>query len=218
MPHLAETPGAVNGPHHIEVAHCYLNSGGGKAICFITWGSDDPIPERTEIHDINVYDCVLQGGYAVGTWPDNPYNGKMPFDNTETDDWSPVKNVRIFNNEYRSPTDLLCIKPTNFLSDTPIRSASYFQNSDLSLGRTFWTEEGDVWFGDGFAVAGAGRLYQGLWLDEGEHTLTVTVCGRGRVFCEDALSGKTVAEDEFFSAERAEKTLKFTASPTMLAP
>lgn len=206
------TPGAVNGPHHIEVAHCYLNSGGGKAICFITWGSDDPIPERTEIHDINVYDCVLQGGYAVGTWPDNPYNGKMPFDNTETDDWSPVKNVRIFNNEYRSPTDLLCIKPTNFLSDTPIKSASYFQNSDLSLGRTFWTEEGDIWFGDGYAVTGAGKLYQGLWLDAGEHTLTVEVSGRGRVFCEDALTRSTVAEDEFFSADRAEKTLKFTVS------
>lgn len=204
------TPGAVNGPHHIEVAHCYLNSGGGKAICFITWGSDDPIPERTEIHDINVYDCVLQGGYAVGTWPDNPYNGKMPFDNTETDDWSPVKNVRIFNNEYRSPTDLLCIKPTNFLSDTPIKSASYFQNSDFTLGRTFWSEEGDVWFGKDRAVVGSGRLYQGLWLDKGGHTLTLTVSGRGRVFCEDALSRAVIADTEFRSDEKTEVSLKFT--------
>ena len=204
------TPGAVNGPHHIEVAHCYLNSGGGKAICFITWGSDDPVPERTEIHDINVYDCVLAGGYAVGTWPDNPYNGKMPFDNTETDDWSPVKNVRIFNNEYLSPTDLLCIKPTNFLSDTPIRSASFFQNHDFSTGRTFWTEEGDVWFGNGFACVGAGKLYQGLYVERGEHVLKVVVSGKGRIFAEDALTFATVAECLFDCKAPEEAELRFT--------
>ena len=204
------TPGMINGPHHIEVAHCYLNSGGGKAICFITWGTDDPVAARTEIHDINVYDCILQGGYAVGTWPDNPYNGKMPFDNTETDDWSPVKNVKIFNNEYRSPTDLLCIKPTNFLSDTPIRSASYFQNGDFSLGHTFWTEDGDIWYEEGRACVGAGKLYQGLWLTSGEHTLTVTVSGRGRVFCEDALDFTTVSDGEFSCREKTDVKLRFT--------
>lgn len=203
------TPGAVNGPHHIEVAHCYLNSGGGKAICFITWGSDDPVPERTEIHDVNVYDCVLQGGYAVGTWPDNPYNGKMPFDNTETDDWSPVKNVRIFGNEYRSPTDLLCIRPTNFLSDTPIRSASFFQNADFEYGRAFWTEEGDVWFGDKYACVGAGKLYQGLYVEAGKHTLRVTVKGRGRVFAEDALSGRTISEAVFECPDKTVIDLPF---------
>ena len=203
------TPGMINAPHDIEVAHCYLNSGGGKAICFITWGSDDPITERTEIYNINVYDCILQGGYAVGTWPDNPYNGKMPFDNTETDDWSPVKNVHIFNNEYRSPTDLLCIKPTNFLSDTPIKSASYFQNSDFTLGRTFWTEEGDVWFDKNCAYVGAGRLYQGLYLEKGKHTLTVTVKGKGRVFAEDALDFAVFAEDYFDEKEKTDVKLDF---------
>ena len=191
------TPGMVNAPHDIEVAHCYLNSGGGKAICFITWGSDDPEPQRTEIHDINVYDCVLKGGYAVGTWPDNPYNGKMPFDNTETDDWSPVKNVRIFNNEYLSPTDLLCIKPTNFLSDTPIRSASFFQNEDFSLGKTFWTEDGEIWFADHRAYVGAGRLYQGLYVEKGRHVLTLTVSGKGRIFAQDALTEDVIAEKVF---------------------
>ncbi len=203
------TPGMINAPHDIEVAHCYLNSGGGKAICFITWGSDDPVPERTEIHDINVYDCVLQGGYAVGTWPDNPYNGKMPFDNTETDDWSPVKNVRIFNNEYRSPTDLLCIKPTNFLSDTPIKSASYFQNPDFSLGRTYWTEEGDVWFDKDRAYVGAGRLYQGLYLEKGKHTLTVAVSGKGRVFAENALDFASYGEKYFDCKEKTDISLEF---------
>ena len=203
------TPGMVNGPHDIEVAHCYLNSGGGKAICFITWGSDDPVTERTEIYNVNVYDCILQGGYAVGTWPDNPYNGKMPFDNTETDDWSPVKNVRIFNNEYRSPTDLLCIKPTNFLSDTPIRSASYFQNADFSLGRAFWTEDGDVWFDKDCACVGSGRLYQGLYLEKGGHTLTVTVRGKGRVFAEDALDFSVFAEGYFDEKEKTDIKLHF---------
>ncbi len=204
------TPGMDNGPHHIEVAHCYLNSGGGKAICFITWGSDDPVTERTEIHDINVYDCVLKGGYAVGTWPDNPYNGKMPFDNTETDDWSPVKNVRIFNNEYLSPTDLLCIKPVNFLSDTPIRSASFFQNPDFALGRTFWTEEGDVWFEKGRACVGAGKLYQGLYVEKGDHVLRLKVSGKGRAFAADALTFETVAEDFFDLKEPEWFELRFT--------
>ncbi len=203
------TPGMINGPHHIEVAHCYLNSGGGKAICFITWGSDDPEPERTEIHDINVYDCVLAGGYAVGTWPDNPYNGKMPFDNTETDDWSPVKNVKIFNNEYLSPTDLLCIRPVNFLSDTPIRSASFFQNSDFSAGRAFWTEDGDVWFTKGRAHVGAGKLYQGLYVEKGKHVLKVTVSGKGRVFAEDALTFETIADAEFDFAVPTQICLDF---------
>lgn len=206
------TPGMYNGPHHIEVAHCYLNSGGGKAICFITWGSDDPNIERTEIHDINVYDCVLAGGYAVGTWPDNPYNGKMPFDNTETDDWSPVKNVKIFNNRYLSPTDLLCIRPANFLSDTPIRSASFFQNSDFSMGGAFWTEDGDVWIDKQGRCAnvGAGKLYQGLYVEKGEHEFTVLVSGRGRLFAEDALTFDTVAQTFFDTKEPAEYTLKFT--------
>ena len=204
------TPGMINGPHDIEVAHCYLNSGGGKAICFITWGSDDPEIGRTEIHDINVYDCILKGGYAVGTWPDNPYNGKMPFDNTETDDWSPVKNVRIFNNEYLSPTDLLCIKPVNFLSDTPIRSASFFQNPDFSQGHTFWTEEGDVWFEKGRACVGAGKLYQGLYVEKGEHVLKLKVSGKGRAFASDALTFDTVAEDVFDFKEPSGFELKFT--------
>ncbi len=204
------SPGVYNAVHDIEVAHCYLNSGGGKAICFITWGSDDPHPDRQEIYNVNVYDCVLQGGYSVGTWPDNPYNGKCPFDNEETDDWSPVKNVRIFNNEYRSPTDMLCVKPTNFISDTCIRSASYFQNADFSQGRCFWTEEGDVIIEDGHAISSAGKIYQGLYIEKGKHTLKVKVDRFGRVFCEDALTGKTVSEKEFFVKEPTEITLEFT--------
>ena len=202
-------PGVYNAAHDIEVAHCYLNSGGGKAICFITWGTDDPHPDREEIYNVNVYDCVLQGGYSVGTWPDNPYNGKCPFDNEETDDWSPVKNVRIFNNEYRSPTDMLCIKPTNFISDTPIRSASFFQNADFSMGRCFWTTEGDVIIDNGYAISGAGKIYQGLYIEKGEHTLRVRVNGFGRVFCEDALTGRIIAEKEYFVDKLTEIELDF---------
>lgn len=204
------TPGMHNGLHDIEVKSSYFNSGGGKAIAFITWGTDDPVLENEEIENIYVHDCVLKGGYSVGTWPDNPYNGKVPFDNMETDDWSPVKNVRIFNNDYLSPTDLLCIKPTNFLTDCSIRSASEFQNADFSLGKCFWSVEGDVTVKDGFAAAGAGRIYQGLFLQSGEYELTLTLCGRGRIFAEDALNGRVIAEDEFALTEKTDVTLRFT--------
>ncbi|MBR4255629.1 MAG: hypothetical protein IKQ18_00590, partial [Clostridia bacterium] len=85
----------------------------------------------------------------------------------------------------------------------------YFQNSDFSLGRTFWTEEGDVWFDKNCAYVGAGRLYQGLYLEKGKHTLTVTVKGKGRVFAEDALDFAVFAEDYFDEKEKTDVKLDF---------
>ncbi len=111
-----------------------------------------------------------QRGYAVGTWPDNPYFGKQPFDNTEQDDYSPIKNVRIYRNSYLSPCDLLCIRPTNFISDCGIRSSGTFQNGNFEHGRAYWTMRGDAGVRDGCGYADGGRLYEGLYLTRGRHT------------------------------------------------
>ncbi len=117
------TPGADNGVRRVEIDRCYINSacgGAGKAISFIPWGSDAPDESLQEISDICVHDCYLEGGHAVGAWPDNPYHGKQPFDNTETDDYSPVKRIRIFHNTYVGPATLGCIRATEIVTDCGI--------------------------------------------------------------------------------------------------
>lgn len=57
---------------NVEVCHSYINSGGGKAIALIPWGSTNPDQQKQETDNVNVYDNVLMGGYSVGTWCDNP--------------------------------------------------------------------------------------------------------------------------------------------------
>ncbi len=128
------TKGEDNSVRHITVRHSYLNSGGGKAICFITWGTSDPIQEREEISDVEATDNYLTCVNPVGAWFDNPYNGKQPFDNTETDDYSPVKCVRIFGNRYNGNCTLGPIKATDIITDCGITSAADFRNGDFTLG------------------------------------------------------------------------------------
>ena len=128
------TRGEDNSVRHVTVRHSYLNSGGGKAICFITWGTSDPDQEREEIADVLAEDNILTCVNPVGAWFDNPYNGKQPFDNTETDDYSPVKQIRIFNNRYEGICTLGPIHATDVLTDCGIFSASDFRNGDFSLG------------------------------------------------------------------------------------
>lgn len=128
---------------NVEVCHSYINSGGGKAIALIPWGSTNPDQQKQETDNVNVYDNVLMGGYSVGTWCDNPFDGK-PFDNTEENDYAPVKNFRIVNNEYLSPCDLLSIRPTNFITDCGLHSSETFRNGDFAHGHTYWTMEGDA--------------------------------------------------------------------------
>ena len=92
-------PDGDNCVDNLVVRHSYLV--GGHGITFIPWGTDNPRLDMQEIRNVEVYDSCLGGGSsAVGAWPDNPYFGKQPFDNTETDDFSPVKGVRIHNNRY----------------------------------------------------------------------------------------------------------------------
>ncbi|MBE6559224.1 MAG: hypothetical protein E7661_09495 [Ruminococcaceae bacterium] len=179
-----------NGCRDITVAHSYLNSGGGKALAFITWGTSDPIQEREEISDIYAYDNYLTSVNPVGTWPDNPYAGKQPFDNTETDDYSPVKNIRILGNRYEGNCTLGPIACTNVITDCGVHSTSNFRNGDFTLGGLAnWTlfgnadpasidtviyadkEKGRISRFDKGEVSAA----QGLYLAMGHHTFTAEI-------------------------------------------
>lgn len=122
------------GPYDITVCHSYLNAGTGKSIAFITWGTNDHILERTQISGISVYDNCIIATNPIGAWHDNPYNGRVPFDNMEMDDYSPVNSVRILHNRYRGNCTLGPVRPTDFISDCGIYSSDRFENGDFTLG------------------------------------------------------------------------------------
>lgn len=174
-----------NSVQHITVVHSYLNSGGGKALAFIPWGTSDPIQANEEIRHIVATDNYLVSVNPVGTWPDNPYAGRQPFDNTETDDYSPVKDVRIFGNRYEGNCTLGPIHSTNVCTDCGVHAASNFRNGDFTLGGmanwTMWPnahaasvlpviyadkEKGCIEHFEAGDVAAA----QGLHLEAGTHT------------------------------------------------
>ena len=171
-------------------------------------GKTNPDQGKQGISDVQVYDCVLKGGYSVGTWPDNPFDGK-PFDNTETDDYVAVKNFRIFNNEYLSPCDLLCIKPTNFLTDCGIRSSSTFRNGDFSESHSYWTIEKDAGVKDSCGYVQGGRLYEGLYLTAGNYIFHADVKSAGTLFVESADTGETVISEPFESDDWTSVSVSF---------
>ncbi len=187
--------GEDNGCRNITTAHSYINSGGGKALAFITWGTNDPNQELEEISDVVAYDNYLVCVNPVGTWPDNPYNGKVPFDNSETDDYSPVKNVRVLGNRYQGNCTLGPIACTNVVTDCGVHSTSNFRNGDFSLGGLAnWTlmrntnaasidtviyadkEKGRI----SHYESGTVRAVQGLYLAMGKHTFSAEVMTGGK--------------------------------------
>lgn len=184
----------------IKVEHSYINSstkGAGKAIAFIPWGTTNPDLTHQEIDGVQVYDCVLEGGHSVGTWCDNPHDGK-PFDNNERDDYAPIKNVRILGNEYRSLCDMLWVKSTNFITDCGLHSASEFMNGDFAYGHCYWTMEGDAGAEDSHGYArNGGSIYEGLYLTPGTYVFSAVVGGKGSLFVRPTLGGETVAVKEF---------------------
>ena len=185
----------------IKVEHSYINSstkGAGKAIAFIPWGTTNPDLTKQEIDGVQVYDCVLEGGHSVGTWCDNPHDGK-PFDNNERDDYAPVKNVRILGNEYRSLCDMLWVKPTNFITDCGLYSSGDFVNADFAYGHCYWTMEGNAGAeaGHGY-VHNGGAIYESLRLESAAgYTFTAEVSGKGILFVRTTLENETVVSREF---------------------
>ncbi len=235
------TPEADNSLDNVIVRNS--NILGGHGITFITWGTDNPDLSKQEIRNIEVYNSVLYGGStSIGTWPDNPYYG-APFDNTEEDDYSPVKQVRIYNNIYRGSTTLLCIKATDFVTDSSIRSASDFQygnfergdrlHPDWVAGLSNWTiletagyTEGNVTAaGDASnhygLIRNGGALVQGLWMNRGAHTLTIDTAitkGNATLIVQDALTGEMLAEQAVApSADFTKQTMSFTIAASTTA-
>lgn len=205
-------PGKDNSVYNVTVCHSYLHSGGGKAIAFIPWGTNDPNPEKQQIYGINVYDNVLQGGYSVGAWPDNPYGGKQPFDNSEMDDFSPVKEVRIHDNLYLGESNLLCIRPSNVVSDCGIRSVSDFVNADFGQGTAYWTTSGVAGVDSGVGYVNKGMLCQGLYLTKGRYTLSADVNLSGSLFVDLADAGQEIKSVPFSSDRWKTQQLPFTVS------
>ena len=206
------TPGENNSVEDIEVKSCHLC--GGHGVTFITWGSNAPDLSKQEVRNVEVYDCILSGPFAVGTWPDNPFYGKKPFDNSETDDFSPVVGIRIHDNVYKSPCSLECITPTDIITDCGIVSHNNFvfgdferkkgepgwitglSNWSYTVGEDSCVEAVDVDGDHKGHIKGTGSLYQGLHIEAGEHTLfidTDLTSGAGNIFVRDAISGAKLA-------------------------
>ncbi len=126
-------PGWDHGTHHISLLHsrlsCYTFT--GSAISFCIWGTDSPDLSRVEVNDIRLYDTVLEGRLSIGGWTDNPYYGVFPFDGSETDDFSPVKNVSIHKCELRSPTGIDNLRITNMDSDCGLHAPAQFEYGDF---------------------------------------------------------------------------------------
>ena len=216
-----------NSVRHIRTAHSYLNSGGGKCLAFITWGTCDPNQEREEIADVTAYDNYLVGVNPIGAWADNPYGGKQPFDNSETDDYSPVKRVRIHGNRYAGNCTLGPIAATDVLTDCGVHSTDQFRNGDFSLGgMANWTyfpnaapdcihavtyadiPKGCIERFDGGEVAAA----QGLHLAAGRYTVSMellTGADGAELYAEDMITRAPVASARFVCTRPTTVTLSF---------
>ena len=227
-------PDRDNSVHDVEVCHSDLF--GGHGLTFITWGTDNPDLSKQEIYNIKAYDNVLSGGCSVGTWCDNPYYGG-PFDNSETDDWSPVRDVRLFKNRYDSVCTLLSVRPTSFFSDCGIRSASDFQNGDFERrnGKKGWISGISAWsvagdrgnvtaeeYGKGHraVVGGDTLMYQGLYVKNCDATVSFsasasgkayffTADGEGRLMYESAIPESDEPADVSFTVPLSEGTYFF---------
>lgn len=214
---------------HIKTVHSYINSGGGKALAFITWGTNDPDQSKEEIRMIEAYDNYLTSVNPVGTWFDNPYNGKQPFDNTETDDFSPVKQVRILGNRYSGNCTLWPLQVTDILTDCGITSTNQFRNGDFTLGGLAnWTvapgmeenvdtvifcdkEKGRIKnFGKGITWAA-----QGLNIDAGTHTVKAQIMtgpNGAQIFVRNIRDGKTLAVKNVICRRPAFEEITFETS------
>ena len=220
---------------NIRIVH--NNLFGGHGVTFIPWGTDTPNLSNQEIRDITIMDNVLTGNSAsIGAWPDNPYYGK-DFDNSETNDFSPVKNVRIFGNRCYNITDLLCIRATNLLSDCGIYSTNQFENGDFERknGKSGWVSGLSNWSmeeatsgstaqaitsGSGHAGSLTGKqfFFQGVRREAGSHRLSMAVNVTSGTAELVAINGETDRVLATASVSgNGTKTLDFSlAKPTMV--
>ncbi len=187
-------PGTNRSTRHVELSHSRFRCNPqGSAVSFCIWGTDAPNLEMQEVHDNHIFDTVLEGRLAIGGWTDNPYYGVFPFDCSEQDDFSPVRNLRVHDCEFKNPVDIGGVRVTNFENDFGYPSPSQFERGDFrrrpteqnpgwELGLANWsydTREAveqvllyDVPCALIKPVRGKpGNLWQGLTLSEGTHTM-----------------------------------------------
>lgn len=196
-------PGMVRGTKNVELSHscfnCYTFT--ASAVSFCTWGTNAPDLERQEVKHINIFDTILEGRLSLGGWTDNPYYGKFPFDGSETDDFSPVSHVTIKNCWLKSPAGL-GLRITDCDNDFGYRSPSDFEYGDFlrrpaernpnwRVGLSNWGYDNPEGVGQTelYGVSCAyikpmrgipANLWQGLYLTEGEHTMTFKYKAAGR--------------------------------------
>ncbi len=218
-------PGWDHGTHNVTLRHsrfqCYTFT--ASAVSFCIWGTDAPDLSTVEVDGIEFFDTCLEGRLSIGGWTDNPYYGKSPFDGTELDDFSPVKNVKIHNCELRSPTGIDNLRITNLDSDCGLHSPSQFeygnfkrraaeQNEGWVTGLSNWsyTEKDalrQITLYDTPCVSLRklkGKkcdLWQGLQLSEGKHKMTFKYKASGAFFAAVRdKNGKLVAEKKIYQA------------------
>lgn len=212
-------PGWDHGTHHISLHHsrlsCYTFT--ASAISFCIWGTDSPDLSRVEVTDIDIFDTVLEGRLSIGGWTDNPYYGVFPFDGSETDDFSPVKNMTVRQCELRSPTGIDNLRITNLYSDCGLRAPSQFEYGDFrrrpAERNPGWVTGLSNWsYSTREAVeqvllydvpcaslrklrAKACDLWQGLYLPAGTHTMTFRYKASGtfQAFVDDREGGSVAA-------------------------
>ena len=213
-------PGRDQSVRNVEVYSSYIAaSAAGRAIAFIPWGSNAPDLEKTIIQGITVKDCTLAAEYAakgfrdrpsqasagsVGAWADNPYNGRYPFDNRETDDYSCIQDVTILNNVYLSRCSIYPAIVTNCITDCGIKSETDFVNRDFTDGLNYWSRTGKVRVTQSGQVKtaeikpsdGMAELFQGLHLEPGAYLFSFNVkAPEGfSLFVRDPLTGVMVSE------------------------
>ena len=235
------TPDADNSIDNIEICHSYINSaygGWGKAIAFIPWGKSGENQEFEMTENVFVHDCILKGGCAVGTWCDDPYHGKQPFDGTETDDYSPVVDITFRNNLYLSKSDLLTVKVTNMVSDNELKSSVEVVNGDFHDRLCNWKRSGAVEFSLsdscvrlGGNVEGAdnaaaknvikenvamenaengenGEIRQILSSEKGMNRFAAEVLGKGVLFIDDEKTPFDVTEKTVITVEKQYRSVK----------
>ena len=219
--------GADHSVRNVTVAHCYLdclypsringitigNVTESHSIAFVPWGKTNPDQQLQEIDGILAYDNILRGGWSVGVWPDTPFDGK-PFTNNEKDDYSPIKNVCIRDNEYLDRNGFLWVAPTDFTGDTGIHSSGKFVNGDFSQGHAWWTLSGDAGAADGYGFArNGGSIMQGLYLSGNSISFQASVSGKGRMVIISGDSGSVLAEMPFDTDGWDLKTLSARIAP-----
>lgn len=126
-------PGTERGTRNLELSQSFLNcyTFTGNAVSFCTWGTNAPDLGLQEVRGIHIFDTVLEGRTAIGGWTDNPYYGVTPFDGSEQDDFSPVKDLWIHDCEFRSPLGIHPLRITNFRNDFGHPSARDFEYGDF---------------------------------------------------------------------------------------